>query len=135
MNHFVPIGPTFFQQEDSTLAVFVDVLDLSGAGVDVRAVDDEALEFVDVVVIHGFSEGEFLGEYVGNPDFVDADVRIGRNDGTSCVIHSLAWMVGEGGRGREDVDVREEIWALDWHESCQGNNHYGNLSLILWRID
>ena len=72
------------------LLVAIFVLDDRRAGVIAGAIDDELAESVDVVVRDGLGEGELAREDGWYADFVWLDVGVGRDDGTSGVVDTLA---------------------------------------------
>ena len=72
------------------LFVAIFVLDDRRAGVIAGAVDDELAESVHIVVRDGFREGELAREDGWYADFVWLDVGVGRDDGTSGVVDTLA---------------------------------------------
>ena len=72
------------------LFVSIFVLDDRRTGVIARAVDDELAESVNVVVCDGFREGELAREDGWYADLIWLDVGVGRDDGTSGVVDTLA---------------------------------------------
>ena len=72
------------------LFVSIFVLNDRRTGVIARAVDDELAEGIHVVVRDGLREGELAREDRWYANFVWLDVGVGRDDGTSGVVDTLA---------------------------------------------
>mmetsp|Transcript_11745 Transcript_11745/g.47415 ORF Transcript_11745/g.47415 Transcript_11745/m.47415 type:complete len:693 (-) Transcript_11745:659-2737(-) len=64
--------------------------DVLGAGVIRRAVADQLVHAVAVERRHDLGVCEVARDRAGHADLVDADVRVGRDDGASGEVHSLA---------------------------------------------
>merc|ERR1719193_377850 len=65
----------------------VNVLDMRSTRMNVGAVDYETTQFFQVERRYGFSESELLRKFVGNPDFIDTDKRVRRNNGARGKVH------------------------------------------------
>ena len=55
-----------------------------------RAADDELAELLNVVLVDGFREGELFGDEHRDSDLVRLQVWVGGDDGSRCVVDSLA---------------------------------------------
>ena len=53
-------------------------------------VDDHLFELLEVPRGDGLGVGELLGKHEGHADLIGADVWVGRDDGATRVVHSLA---------------------------------------------
>lgn len=69
------------------MAVFV--FDYRRPGISLRPIDDQLPHLVEIHRRHRFREGQLLGKYRRDADFIWFDVHVWRDDRTSGVVNTF----------------------------------------------